>query len=345
VPEAVDQTIQRALAPIAADRFATAAEFARALQPAVTAATAAPTAVATTVVSPASPGAPTSPPASGARRVAVAAITLGLGFLVGVGVVFAWRRTRAGASESAGPKVLAVLPFENLGDSATEYFADGVTDEVRTKLARIGGLQVIARGSSIEYRRTTKRPQEIARELGADYLLTATVRWDKAARGASRVRVSPELVAVSPGHAPSTRWGEQFDAALTDVFQVQADIAGKVASALDVALGDSARRDLAAKPTDNLAAYDAFLKGEAESQAMGVGDPPSLRRAIGFYQQAVALDSAFVPAWAQLARAHASLYYSGIPTPAEAAQARHDQAPGDRTLRARRALHQFPSET
>jgi len=66
-----------------------------------------------------------------------------------------------------------------------------------------------------------------------------------------------------------------------------------------------------------------FLKGEAASQAMEVSDPPSLRRAIGFYQQAVALDSTFVPAWAQLARAHASIYFTGIPTPAEAAQARH----------------------
>jgi TolB-like protein/tRNA A-37 threonylcarbamoyl transferase component Bud32 len=322
VPEPVDQSIQRALAPIAADRFATAAEFARALQPTVTAATAAPTTVATPVAPLAAPRVPISP-VPRARRVTVAAMALGLGLLVGVGGVFAWRRAHLGASERAGPKVLAVLPFENLGDSATDYFADGVTDEVRTKLARIGGLQVIARGSSIEYRRTTKRPQDIARELGADYLLTATVRWEKAPRGASRVRVSPELVAVSPGQAPSTRWGEQFDAALTDVFQVQADIAGKVASALNVALGDSARRDLAAKPTDNLAAYDAFLKGEAESQAMTVSDPPSLRRAIGFYQQAVALDSTFVPAWAQLARAHASIYFTGIPTPAEAAQARH----------------------
>ena len=322
VPEGVDQAIQRALAPIAADRFATAAQFAQALQPSVTAATAAPTTVAMPATSPAAPAPSPSPSVTRGRRLPVTAIALGLGFLIGLGVLFAWRRTHAGASESAGPKVLAVLPFENLGDSADAYFADGVTEEVRGKLSRVAGLEVIARGSSNQYRHTTKAPQEIARELGVDYLLTATVRWEKAAGGASRVRVTPELVDVGPGHAPRTRWQEPFDASLTDVFQVQGDIATKVASALDVALGDSARHELAAKPTANLAAYDAFLKGEAASQAMGVTDPPSLRRAMAFYQQAVALDSSFVPAWAELARARAALYTQSTPTPELATQAR-----------------------
>src|SRR4029077_7244197 len=153
-------------------------------------------------------------------------------------------------------------------------------------------------------------------------LLTATVQWEKTPGGPSRVRVSPELVRVEPGAAPTTKWQQGFDAALTDVFQVQADIAGKVASALNVALGDSARHELAAKPTRNLAAYDAFLKGGPASQAMAVDDPASLRRAIGFYEQAVALDSTFVPAWVQLARARAVLYLTSIPTPVLAAEAR-----------------------
>ena len=164
-----------------------------------------------------------------------------------------------------------MLPFENLGDSATEYFADGITDEVRGKLSQVSGLAVIARASSNEYRKTTKAPQEIARELGADYLLTATVRWEKAAGGPSRVRVSPELIRVEPGAAPTTKWQQPFDASLTDVFQVQADIATKVASALNAALGDSARHELAAKPTANLAAYDAYLKGRGRLAGAGRG--------------------------------------------------------------------------
>jgi serine/threonine-protein kinase len=321
VPESVDQAIQRALAPMPADRFATSREFARALQPSVTAATTAPT-VATPATTPVPAPAAGPPPATPRRRVPVAAITLGLGFLIGLGVLFAWRRTHTAASESAGPKVLAVLPFENLGDSATEYFADGVTDAVRGKLATVPGLQVIASRSSNEYKHSTKSLAVIARELGSDYVLIARIRWAKQPDGSSRVEVSPELVDVSPGHQPTTKWQQPFEASLTNVFQVQADIATKVASALNVALGDSARHALAAKPTANLAAYDAYLKGEAASQSMAVGDPASLRRAIGFYQQAVALDSAFVPGWAQLARARALLYSNGTPTPELAAEAR-----------------------
>jgi adenylate cyclase len=214
------------------------------------------------------------------------------------------RPTRA--RRKARAKRAAVLPFENLSDSADAYFADGITNEVRGTLSRIAGLAVIARAGSNEYRKTSKPPQQIARELGADYLLPATGRWEKAAGGPSRVRVSPELVRAEPGAAPTTKWQQGFDASLT-VFQVQADIATKVASALNVALGDSARHELVAKPTGNLAADDAFLKGEAASQGMSVADPASLRRAIGFYEEAVALDSAFIPAWGQLARARVPL--------------------------------------
>ena len=260
-------------------------------------------------------------PGRAAAAVPVAAVALVLGILIGLGVLFAWRRSSSAAPGGTGPKVLAVLPFENLGDSADAYFADGVADEVRTKLAQVGGLEVIARGSSLEYRDTTKRAAEIARDLGADYLLTGTVRWDKAPGAASRVRVTPELVDARPGEAARTRWSEQFDAALTNVFEVQAGIAGKVASALGVALADSVRDGLASRPTGSLAAYDAFLQGEAASQSMIAQDAPTVRRAMAYYQQAVALDSAFVPAWARLSQAHAALYGGGAPTAATGQQA------------------------
>jgi TolB-like protein/Tfp pilus assembly protein PilF len=325
VPEQVDAAVARALAPVAADRFNSAEDFARALTTTpVTSAAAAAAPVPSAAPEAAAPSRVTTPEPtrSPARRVPVAALTLVLGFLVGLGVLFAWRRTHLDAGEDTGPRRLAVLPFENLGDSADAYFADGITNEVRGKLSQVSGLAVVARASSNEYRATSKAPQQIARELGAEYLLTATVQWQKAPGGPSRVRVSPELIRVEPGAAPTTRWQQPFDASLTDVFQVQADIATKVASALNAALGDSVRHELAARPTENLAAYDAYLKGEAASQGMAVADPASLRRAIGFYQQAVALDSGFVPAWAQLARARAILYFNSIPAPELAAQAR-----------------------
>ena len=183
VPEAVDQAVQRALAPVPADRYASAAEFARALQPPTTAhARAAPVSRHPPPPSPAG-----STPLSAARRPTTrparpGRLALGIGFLIGLGVLFAWRRNHGGADESAGPKRLAVLPFENLGDSADAYFADGITNEVRAKLSQISGLAVIARASSNEYR-NTKQPQQIARELGADYLLTATVQWEKTRAG------------------------------------------------------------------------------------------------------------------------------------------------------------------
>ena len=324
VPENVDQAIRKSLAPVPADRFSTVGQFAQALQNVPSPAPqVAPTVASASRAAPA--GGDSASPATSAprgRRIPVAATALVLGILIGLGVLFAWRRSGHGSDRTeAGPRVLAVLPFENLGDSADAYFADGVTDEVRTKLAQVAGLEVIARGSSNEYRGTTKRPAEIARELGADYLLSGTVRWQKAAGAASRVRVTPELVDARPGQAARTRWGQQFEAALTNVFQVQADIATKVADALDLALADSVRAELVARPTANLEAYDAFLKGEAARE--GSTDIPHLQRAWPHYQRAVALDSTFVPAWAELSRTASFLYANRAPTPELAELARH----------------------
>jgi tetratricopeptide (TPR) repeat protein len=123
-------------------------------------------------------------------------------------------------------------------------------------------------------------------------------------------------VEVRSGHAPRTRWGQQFDATLTDVLEVQARIAEQVVTALDVALAAKEKEALTEKPTQNLAAYDAYLKGAG----IGENDPSGLRRAIGYYEQAVGLDSTFAEAWANLSTARTFLYVNE-PTPvlAEAA--------------------------
>jgi serine/threonine-protein kinase len=311
VPDGVAQAVARALAKAPADRFATAAEFARALeesagQPATRAAE----------TTPATTAQPTR-----SRRLPLT-LALATGFLLGLGVLFGWLRSHRGV-EPAGPgttRLLAVLPFENLGDSTDQYFADGITDEVRGKLATLPGIQVIASASAAQYRHSAKSPQEIARELGVSYLLTGKIRWEKAGGGPNRVRVSPELVQVSEGAAPTTRWQQPFDASLTDVFQVQADIAGRVARALDVALAAGTQRQLAEKPTTNLAAYDAYLKGFEFSGLQS--SPASLRRALSYFEQAVALDTSFAPAWARLSQAASLLYGQTVPSPALAARSR-----------------------
>jgi serine/threonine-protein kinase len=315
VPEGVAQAVARALAKAPADRFATAAEFARALEEGSVRTVSAPAAASTGELTrqdraPVRPSDRATVPPH--RR---ASLLIGLGFVLGLGVLFGWLRSHREV-EPTGPgttRLLAVLPFENLGDSTDEYFADGITDEVRGKLATLGGLKVIASSSAGQYKHSNKTPEQIAQELGVQYLLVGKIRWEKRQDGQSRVRVSPELVQVTPGSAATTRWQQPFDASLTDVFQVQADIAGRVAQALDVALGDSTRHDLATRPTRNLAAYDAYLKGLEIYNS--TTDPNRLRQAISFFEQAVALDTAYAPAWARLSQAASYLSFVGVPTP------------------------------
>jgi serine/threonine-protein kinase len=231
----------------------------------------------------------------------------------------------AAADPAPAVRRLAVLPFENLGRPEDAYVADGVADEIRGKLAIVPGMQVIARGSSNAYRdaaRAGKDPAAIAAELGVRYLLTGTVRSEPGAPSGrpARVRVAPELVEVVPGSAPVSRWAQSFDADLSDAFAVQADVASRVAAAMDVALGGTARTQLAAVPTRDAVAYDAYLRGRAvlvESE-----DVKSARRALGFHTRAVTLDPTFAEAWAERGRAAASLYNRGTPSPALAREAR-----------------------
>ena len=236
------------------------------------------------------------------------------------GLLLSRRAKTAGAATPAVKRV-AVLPFENLGSPEDDYFADGIADQIRGKLTSVPGIEVIARGSSTPYKKTTKAPQEIARELSANYLLTATVRWQKGG-GANRVQVNPELVEVRSDGPPASRWQQAFDASLTDVFQVQSDIASRVSQALGSALGSSGEKRLAEKPTDNLAAYDAFLKGEAVSNALTANDPPTVRKALGLYEEAVALDPGFALAWARVSSASSLLYSNAVPEPRLAERAR-----------------------
>ena len=182
-----------------------------------------------------------------------------------------------------------------MGDTRAAYFSEGVSDEVRGKLAALHGLEVIARTISVQYRSTTKTPKQVGQELHVRYLLTGTVRWDEQANGKRRVRVSPELIEAESG---ATKWQESFEASLTDVFRVQAEIATNVAQALRVRLTPSMERSLARRPTNDLDAYDQYVRGLEILD--GTGDPTG-QNARAAFAQAVRLDSAFALAWAYLA--------------------------------------------
>jgi serine/threonine-protein kinase len=244
---------------------------------------------------------------------AAAAAVLLLGAVVAV-----WRaRTARPTAVAAAVTRLAVLPFENRGAPEDEYFADGIADEVRGKLSSLPGMQVVARTSSAQYKKSTKSPADIARELGVDYLLTGTVQWEKGTgAGTGQVKVTPELVEVRSGSAPVTKWSEPLQAVISDVFKVQADIASRVAQKLDVALGATERARLSARPTTNVLAYDAYLQGEEVSDALSKADPASMQRAIRLYERATQLDTGFVKAWARLSQARTALSVSSFPDPA-----------------------------
>jgi serine/threonine protein kinase/tetratricopeptide (TPR) repeat protein len=263
-------------------------------------------------------GAQLAAPPTGKNKVLIAVSAI---VILAVAGVLLMRRPHRGRGEAGGVKRVAVLPFENLGAPEDDYFADGIADEVRAKLTSLPSFQVIARGSSTPYKKTTKAPRQIAEELNASYLLTATVRWEKSG-GTNRVHVTPELVDVTRPDAPTSKWQQPFDAAITDVFQVQSEIATKVAQALGGALGAGEEKRLSEKPTQNLAAYDAFLKGEEAASSLGANDPPSVRKALGFYEQAVALDPGFAQAWARVSTANSLLYGMSTPAPALAERAR-----------------------
>jgi serine/threonine protein kinase/Flp pilus assembly protein TadD len=305
LPPALDELVRHCLEKKPEDRFQSAKDLAYALAQVASGAKSA-----------------SAPVAASPRRrsfllagaaFAIAALAVAVALLV--------KHRSAPVPAADAKKRIAVLPFENLGSPDQDYFADGMADEVRGKLTTLASLEVIARSSSTPFKKTTKTPQQIAQELDVTYLLTGTIRWEKSG-GGGRVQVTPELVEVKAKGAPASRWQQRFEAELTDVFKVQSDIASKVASELGVALGGAEEKRLTERPTTNLDAYDAFLKGEEASDALSRADPPSLRRAIDHYERAVAVDPSFALAWAQLGRARSLLHFTGTPTLELAAGAR-----------------------
>ncbi len=208
-------------------------------------------------------------------------------------------------SPEPAQKMVAVLPFENQGSPDDDYFADGITTAISTHLTMFGELGVISRASCIKYKDTDKTPREIGTELGATYLLTGTILWDKSG-APSQVRINVALVKASDG---SHVWANSYDRTLEKIFVMQSDIAENVTKALQVAIGAADRQQLGRVPTDNLQAYDYFLRGN-ESFNRG-WEQAHVQGALELYRKAVDLDPDFAVGHAMLSRAHASMFWEG----------------------------------
>ncbi len=316
VSEALDAIVHRALAKSPADRYQSTGEFGDALAAIaanpVSGIVSAAAPVAATVAARVAATGPSMPVP--ARRRSPTAAIFALGLFIGLGGLFAWRYSQGAAANGRG---LAVLPFENMGAAEDAYFADGITEEVRGKLAAIPGLRVTARTSSNQYKGTKKAPTVVGGELGVQYLLTGTIQMAVDASGHKRVRVTPELIKVSDG---STKWQQPFDAVLSDVFTVQSAIATQVAAALDVTLASAVKENVKARPTQNLEAYQEYLLGEKATESMLRSDGRSLAEGKVHYERAVALDTTFGVAWSRVAFV-AVLGFSVNPTEELARQA------------------------
>ncbi len=202
---------------------------------------------------------------------------------------------------------LVILPFENLGEPEDEYFADGLTEEISSRLAEIPELGVISRTSAMQYKDTDATIREIGLELGVQYVLEGTVRWERRAPAPgdpSRVRVTPQLIRVADD---TNIWSERYDEVLADIFRVQTDIAENVARALDITLLEPQRNSLASRPTENLDAYDLYLRGNDYYKERFLEE--NARSAIEMYEAAIALDPRFAQARAALARGRVWLHH------------------------------------
>jgi serine/threonine-protein kinase len=256
------------------------------------------------IVPPTLPSTPSAASPGLWRRYRVTTIIAGLAVIAVAG--YALRgRAPARAVDRTRPPTVAVLPFENLGAPYDEYFADGMTDELTGRLTKLAGLAVIARTSAIQYKKTTKPIQQIAKELGADFLVAGTVRWERTADGGGRVRVAPQVIRASDG---THVWADRFDKPYgTDVFAIQSDIAEQVARAMDVTLRPGDRPVMREVPTTNLAAFEAYLRARAFLDRDFGQNWEAQRDALESLEQAVRLDPRFSAAHARLGWLHARM--------------------------------------
>ena len=213
--------------------------------------------------------------------------------------------TKQSVLAEVSSKSIAVLPFDNLSrDPDNAYFASGIQDEIITRLAKIADLKVISRTSTQQYQSKPGNLSEIAKQLGVANILEGSVQ-----KAADQVRVNVQLIQVA---SDSHLWADTYDRKLVDIFAVESEVAKAIADALQAKLTGGEQQALAAKPTNNAEAYDAYLRGLAlEARA---SSPNDFEKVVGFYERSVQLDPTFALAWARLSRANSQVYFGGLDT-------------------------------
>src|SRR6058998_3652408 len=233
--------------------------------------------------------------ATTATLLALAAIVAGIAM---------FSRYRVRSTLAAPEKSIAVLPFENRSeDKANAYFADGIQDEILTRLAKIAALKVISRTSTQQYGTRPGNLSEIARQLNVANILEGSVQ-----KAGDQVHINAQLIRAATGEH---LWAESYDRKLENIFSVEAEVATAVAEALKTKLSGAEQQALAQKPTNNPEAYDAYLRGLAYSLRPEWSEPNNLA-AVKYFSEAVKLDPKFGLAWGWLARESALGYWTQI---------------------------------
>ncbi len=239
------------------------------------------------------------------HRVWIYVVVIGAVFSIGLFFLGRYTTSKQSGGAELPEKSIAILPFENLSqEKGNAYFAEGVQDEILTRLAKIADLKVISRTSTQRFKSSPDNLREVAKQLGVANILEGSVQ-----KAVDQVRVNVQLVnALTDAHL----WAETYDRKLTDIFGVESEIAKAIAESLQAKLTGGEQRALAVKPTNNSEAYDAYLRGLAFEAR--ITSPNNFEKALGFYERSVQLDPAFALAWARLSRVIARAYFVGLDT-------------------------------
>jgi TolB-like protein/Tfp pilus assembly protein PilF len=234
-------------------------------------------------------------------------IIIGVLLLVIAMLIYQRVPSRAETGEIISQKSIAVLPFENRSeDKANAYFADGIQDEILTRLSKVTDLRVISRSSTLQYKSAPENLREIGKQLGVAHLLEGSVQ-----KVGNSVRVNVQLIRVA---TDEHLWAESYNRTLDDIFSVESEVAGAIADKLNAQLSGAEKQELAAKPTNNPEAYDAFLRGLAFSERSYLLEA-DVTKALQSFEKAVSLDPNFGLAWAHLSKMHSTIFvYSDAST-------------------------------